>query len=51
MLVMHVMAVSVIMADCVVSVLMLVPLAQMQPKTYRHESPGDTQPQGHSVAK
>jgi hypothetical protein len=51
MLVMHVMAVSVSMADCVVSVLMFVPLAEMQPKANRHECPGDTQLPGDSVAK
>ena len=51
MLVMHVMAVSVIMVDCVVSVLMFVPLAEMQPKTRRHECSGDDQLHGDDVTE
>jgi hypothetical protein len=51
MLVMHVMAVRVGMFDCGVSVLMFVPLAQMQPKTCRHECPRDAQLQRDSVAQ
>ena len=49
--VMHVMAVGVRMFNCVVSVLMFVSLAQMQPKTCRHECSGDAQLQGDGVAE
>ena len=51
MLMMYIMAVSVSMVDCAVSVLMFVSLAHVQPEACRHECSGDTELQGDSVAK
>ena len=49
--VVHVMAMSVSVVNCIVGVLMFVPFAQMQPKTDRHKYAGDAQLHRDSVAE